>query len=93
PEGPHICIINSLSSFVKVNKFGFIETPYRRIDHDTGRVTDQIDYLTADEEDNYYVAQANSLLNPDGTFTNEEVVGRFRGDNTVFNKAQMEYMD
>ncbi|WP_342544444.1 DNA-directed RNA polymerase subunit beta [Lysinibacillus sp. FSL W7-1291] len=93
PEGPNIGLINSLSSFAKVNKFGFIETPYRRIDHETGRVTDQIDYLTADEEDNYYVAQANSLLNPDGTFTNEEVVGRFRGDNTVFNKAQMDYMD
>ncbi|MEK5233914.1 DNA-directed RNA polymerase subunit beta [Lysinibacillus sp. FSL K6-0232] len=93
PEGPNIGLINSLSSFAKVNKFGFIETPYRRIDHETGKVTDQIDYLTADEEDNYYVAQANSPLNPDGTFANDEVVGRFRGDNTVFNKAQMDYMD
>ncbi|WP_369436341.1 DNA-directed RNA polymerase subunit beta [Lysinibacillus fusiformis] len=93
PEGPNIGLINSLSSFAKVNKFGFIETPYRRIDHETGRVTDQIDYLTADEEDNYYVAQANSLLNPDGTFTNDEIVGRFRGDNTVFSKSQMDYMD
>ncbi|MFJ7668835.1 DNA-directed RNA polymerase subunit beta [Lysinibacillus sp. NPDC097195] len=93
PEGPNIGLINSLSSFAKVNKFGFIETPYRRIDHETGQVTDQIDYLTADEEDNYYVAQANSPLNPDGTFTNDEVVGRFRGDNTVFSKAQMDYMD
>ncbi|MGY4798008.1 DNA-directed RNA polymerase subunit beta [Lysinibacillus sp. FSL K6-0057] len=93
PEGPNIGLINSLSSFAKVNKFGFIETPYRRIDHETGRVTEQIDYLTADEEDNYYVAQANSSLNPDGTFANDEVVGRFRGDNTVFNKAQMDYMD
>ncbi|MEY9977103.1 DNA-directed RNA polymerase subunit beta [Lysinibacillus sp. RC79] len=93
PEGPNIGLINSLSSFAKVNKFGFIETPYRRIDHETGKVTDQIDYLTADEEDNYYVAQANSLLNPDGTFAKDEVVGRFRGDNTVFNKSQMDYMD
>ncbi|MFJ8100672.1 MULTISPECIES: DNA-directed RNA polymerase subunit beta [unclassified Lysinibacillus] len=93
PEGPNIGLINSLSSFAKVNKFGFIETPYRRIDHETGQVTDQIDYLTADEEDNYYVAQANSLLNPDGTFAKDEVVGRFRGDNTVFNKSQMDYMD
>ncbi|MBG9454520.1 DNA-directed RNA polymerase subunit beta [Lysinibacillus sphaericus] len=93
PEGPNIGLINSLSSFAKVNKFGFIETPYRRIDHETGKVSDQIDYLTADEEDNYYVAQANSLLNPDGTFAKEEVVGRFRGDNTVFNKSQMDYMD
>ena len=93
PEGPNIGLINSLSSFAKVNKFGFIETPYRRIDHETGRVTEQIDYLTADEEDNYYVAQANSPLNPDGTFANDEVVGRFRGDNTVFNKSQIDYMD
>ncbi|MFJ7921092.1 DNA-directed RNA polymerase subunit beta [Lysinibacillus fusiformis] len=93
PEGPNIGLINSLSSFAKVNKFGFIETPYRRIDHETGQVTEQIDYLTADEEDNYYVAQANSLLNPDGSFAKDEVVGRFRGDNTVFNKAQMDYMD
>ncbi|MFJ7981736.1 DNA-directed RNA polymerase subunit beta [Lysinibacillus xylanilyticus] len=93
PEGPNIGLINSLSSFAKVNKFGFIETPYRRIDHETGQVTDQIDYLTADEEDNYYVAQANSLLNPDGSFAKDEVVGRFRGDNTVFNKSQMDYMD
>lgn len=93
PEGPNIGLINSLSSFAKVNKFGFIETPYRRIDHETGKVTEQIDYLTADEEDNYYVAQANSPLNPDGTFTNDEVVGRFRGDNTVFNKSQIDYMD
>ncbi|QPQ28763.1 DNA-directed RNA polymerase subunit beta [Lysinibacillus sp. JNUCC 51] len=93
PEGPNIGLINSLSSFAKVNKFGFIETPYRRIDHETGQVTDQIDYLTADEEDNYYVAQANSPLNPDGSFAKDEVVGRFRGDNTVFNKSQMDYMD
>ncbi|MFJ7890697.1 DNA-directed RNA polymerase subunit beta [Lysinibacillus xylanilyticus] len=93
PEGPNIGLINSLSSFAKVNKFGFIETPYRRIDHETGQVTAQIDYLTADEEDNYYVAQANSLLNPDGSFAKDEVVGRFRGDNTVFNKSQMDYMD
>jgi len=93
PEGPNIGLINSLSSFAKVNKFGFIETPYRRIDHETGKVSDQIDYLTADEEDNYYVAQANSPLNPDGTFAKDEVVGRFRGDNTVFNKSQMDYMD
>ncbi|GGG29106.1 DNA-directed RNA polymerase subunit beta [Lysinibacillus alkalisoli] len=93
PEGPNIGLINSLSSFAKVNKFGFIETPYRRIDHETGQVTTQIDYLTADEEDNYYVAQANSELNADGTFANDEVVGRFRGDNTVFKKEQIDYMD
>lgn len=93
PEGPNIGLINSLSSFAKVNKFGFIETPYRRVDPETGRVTDQIDYLTADEEDNYVVAQANSVLNEDGSFANEEVVGRFRGDNTVFKREVIDYMD
>ncbi|MEK4496502.1 DNA-directed RNA polymerase subunit beta [Ureibacillus sp. FSL W8-0352] len=93
PEGPNIGLINSLSTYAKVNKFGFIETPYRRVDPETGRVTDQIDYLTADEEDNYIVAQANSPLNPDGTFANEEVLGRFRGDNTVFKRELVDYMD
>lgn len=93
PEGPNIGLINSLSSFAKVNKFGFIETPYRRVDPETGQVTDHIDYLTADEEDNYVVAQANSILNEDGTFAKEEVVGRFRGDNTVFKRERIDYMD
>ncbi|WP_342599473.1 DNA-directed RNA polymerase subunit beta [Psychrobacillus sp. FSL H8-0483] len=93
PEGPNIGLINSLSSFAKVNKFGFIETPYRRVDPETGLVTSRIDYLTADEEDNYVVAQANSPLSEDGAFLKEEVVGRFRGDNTVFKKEQIDYMD
>ncbi|OZS78564.1 DNA-directed RNA polymerase subunit beta [Tetzosporium hominis] len=93
PEGPNIGLINSLSSFAKVNKFGFIETPYRRVDPETGQVTSRIDYLTADEEDHYVVAQANSILTEDGSFANEEVVGRFRGDNTVFRREQIDYMD
>ncbi len=93
PEGPNIGLINSLSSFAKVNKFGFIETPYRRVDPETGLVTSRIDYLTADEEDNYVVAQANSPLSEEGAFLNEEVVGRFRGDNTVFRRNQIDYMD
>ncbi|WP_198166096.1 MULTISPECIES: DNA-directed RNA polymerase subunit beta [Sporosarcina] len=93
PEGPNIGLINSLSTFAKVNQFGFIETPYRKVDPETGRVTAQIDYLTADIEDNYVVAQANSLLEEDGSFTNEGVVGRFQGDNTVFRREQIDYMD
>lgn len=93
PEGPNIGLINSLSSFAKVNKFGFIETPYRRVDPETGKVTGHIDYLTADEEDNYVVAQANSILNPDGSFVKEEIVGRFRGDNTIFKRENVDYMD
>ena len=93
PEGPNIGLINSLSTFAKVNRFGFIETPYRKVDPETNRVTAQIDYLTADIEDNYVVAQANALLEEDGSFTNEGVVGRFQGDNTIFRREQMDYMD
>src|SRR5699024_249497 len=89
----NIGLINSLSTYAKVNKFGFIETPYRKVDPETGRVTEQIDYLTADEEDNYVVAQANAPLDDNGAFINDEVVGRFQGDNTVFKREQIDYMD
>ena len=93
PEGPNIGLINTLSTFAKVNKFGFIETPYRRVDPESGLVTGQIDYLTADEEDNYVVAQANSKLNDDGSFVEEGVVARFRGENTVYKRSSIDYMD
>lgn len=93
PEGPNIGLINSLSSFARVNEFGFIETPYRRVDAETNRVTGQIDYLTADEEDSYVVAQANALLNEDGSFVKEEIVCRFRGNNTKMARERMDYMD
>jgi DNA-directed RNA polymerase subunit beta len=93
PEGPNIGLINSLSTYAKVNRFGFIETPYRRVDPETGKVTDRIDYLTADEEDNYVVAQANVRLAEDGTFLDEAVVARFRGENTVVPRDRVDYMD
>ena len=93
PEGPNIGLINSLSTFAKVNKFGFIETPYRKVDPISGKVTAKIDYLTADVEDNYVVAQANAILSEDGSFVSEGVVGRFQGDNTVFKREQIDYMD
>ena len=93
PEGPNIGLINSLSSFAKVNRFGFIETPYRKVDPETGKVTNHIDYLTADEEDNYVVAQANVRLSDDGTFLDDEVVARFRGENTVVPNDRVDYMD
>ncbi|TKW74092.1 MAG: DNA-directed RNA polymerase subunit beta, partial [Staphylococcus hominis] len=80
PEGPNIGLINSLSSYARVNEFGFIETPYRKVDIDTNSITDQIDYLTADEEDSYVVAQANSRLDENGRFLDDEVVCRFRGN-------------
>ncbi len=93
PEGPNIGLINSLSSYGRVNAFGFIETPYRRVDAETGKVTTQIDYLTADEEDNYVVAQANALLDDEGNFINDEIIARFRGENTVVPRNQIDYMD
>ncbi|RRR00630.1 DNA-directed RNA polymerase subunit beta, partial [Streptococcus pneumoniae] len=93
PEGPNIGLINSLSSFAKVNKFGFIETPYRRVDTETNRVTDKIDYITADEEDKYVVEQANSKLDEQGTFTEEEVMARFRSENLAVEKERIDYMD
>ncbi|KSU78428.1 MULTISPECIES: DNA-directed RNA polymerase subunit beta [Fictibacillus] len=93
PEGPNIGLINSLSSYAKVNEYGFIETPYRRVDPETGKVTERIDYLTADEEDNYVVAQANSLLGDDGSFLNEDVIARFRGENTIVRRDRIDYMD
>ncbi len=93
PEGPNIGLINSLSSFAKVNPYGFIETPYRRVDPETGKVTSHIDYLTADEEDNYVVAQANVRLSDDGSFLDEDVVARFRGENTVVPRDRVDYMD
>ncbi len=93
PEGPNIGLINSLSSYARVNEFGFIETPYRKVDLETNSITDQIDYLTADEEDSYVVAQANSKLDENGRFLDDEVVCRFRGNNTVMAKEKMDYMD
>lgn len=93
PEGPNIGLINSLSSFAKVNKFGFIETPYRRVDAETGKVTEEYDYLTADEEDNYVVAQANARLGEDGSFLDEEVISRFRGENKSVVREKIDYMD
>jgi len=93
PEGPNIGLINSLASYAKVNKYGFIETPYRRVDRTTGRVTDQIDYLTADIEDNYVVAQANSPLNEDGTFAEDVVMARATSENLEVSIDKVDYMD
>ena len=93
PEGPNIGLINSLSTYAKVNKFGFIETPYRKVDPETGRVTDEIVYMTADEEDNYIVAQANSKLDDEGYFVEEEVFARFRGENIVVPAERVDFMD
>ncbi|TBT86678.1 DNA-directed RNA polymerase subunit beta [Propioniciclava sinopodophylli] len=92
PEGPNIGLIGSLASFARVNAFGFIETPYRKVED--GHVTDQIDYLTADEEDRYIVAQANAQLDDQGRFTEERVLVRVKdGDAAEVPAADVHYMD
>ena len=93
PEGPNIGLINSLSTYAHVNKYGFIETPYRRVSWDTHKVTDKIDYLTADEEDNYVVAQANSPLNDDGSFVDPVVMARSKDENIEISVDKVDYMD
>ncbi|MCI5768423.1 MAG: DNA-directed RNA polymerase subunit beta [Ligilactobacillus ruminis] len=93
PEGPNIGLINSLSKYAHVNKYGFIETPYRRVSWDTHKVTDKIDYLTADEEDNYVVAQANSPLNDDGSFVDPVVMARSKDENIEISVDKVDYMD
>jgi DNA-directed RNA polymerase subunit beta len=93
PEGPNIGLINSLATYGRVNKYGFIETPYRRVDWDTHKVTDRIDYLTADEEDNFVVAQGNSVLNDDGSFATDTVLARKSDVNVEVPIDQVDYMD
>ncbi|GEO74071.1 DNA-directed RNA polymerase subunit beta [Levilactobacillus namurensis] len=93
PEGPNIGLINSLSSYARVNKYGFIETPYRRVSWDTHKVTDKIDYLTADEEDNYVVAQANTPLNDDGSFATDTIMARAKSENIETSAERIDYMD
>lgn len=96
PEGPNIGLINSLSTFARINEYGFIEAPYRWVDPKTGKVTEQIDYLTADEEDNYVVAQANVLIDENGTFKEDMVIVRYNKDSdniTTMPSNRVDYMD
>jgi len=91
PEGPNIGLISSMSTFARINEFGFIETPYRRVED--GGVTTQIDYLTADREENYLVAQANAPIDEQGNFTDEKVSCRYRGDFLEVEPGKIHYMD
>ena len=93
PEGPNIGLINSLASYAIINKYGFIETPYRRVSWDTHKVTDKIDYLTADEEDNYIIAGANTPLNDDGSFKENIILARQKEDNVEVTPDKIDYMD
>ena len=91
PEGPNIGLISSLSTYARVNDFGFIETPYRKVIN--GRVTDEIEYLTGDRDENFYVAQANSPVDSKGKFLGETVSSRFRGDFVEIEPQKVQYMD
>ncbi len=91
PEGPNIGLISSMSTFARINDFGFIETPYRKVEN--GRVTDKVDFLTGDKEENFLVAQANSAFDEKGHFTSEKVSVRYRGDFLEVEPAKVHYMD
>ena len=96
PEGPNIGLINSLASYARINEYGFIEAPYRKVDKSdpmNPRVTDEVVYLTADEEDKYVVAQANEKLDENGYFVNANVSGRFREETSEFEKKKIDLMD
>ena len=93
PEGPNIGLISYLATFAKINHYGFIEAPYRKIDKATGRVTDEVVYMTADVEDEYIVAQANEKLNEDGTFANRRVLTRYKGEFIEVDSERVDYMD
>ena len=93
PEGPNIGLISYLATFAKINHYGFIEAPYRKIDKATGRVTDEVVYMTADVEDEYIVAQANEKLNEDGTFVNRRVLTRYKGEFIEVDCERVDYMD
>ncbi|MBP1996436.1 DNA-directed RNA polymerase subunit beta [Paenibacillus eucommiae] len=93
PEGPNIGLINSLSTFARINEYGFIEAPYRWVDPKSGIVTEQIAYMTADEEDNYVIAQANAQLTEEGKFVQDTEIVRFKDDNLILPIERVDYMD
>ncbi len=96
PEGPNIGLINSLASYARINEYGFIEAPYRKIDKSdpkNPRVTEEVVYMTADEEDNYHVAQANEALDENGYFVRNSVSGRYLDETQEYPKAMFDYMD
>ncbi len=96
PEGPNIGLINSLASYARINEYGFVEAPYRKIDKSdpqNPRVTDEVVYMTADEEDNYHVAQASAPIDANGYFTRNNISGRFEEETQEYPKAMFDYMD
>ena len=93
PEGPNIGLISALTCFAQINEYGFVETPYRKIDKETGKVTDTIEYMSADVEDKYVIAQATEPLDEDGKFVNDRIRARFKEEILEVDKSQVDYMD
>ena len=93
PEGPNVGLISALSSFAMINEYGFVETPYRKVDHETGKVTDEIVYMPADEEDKYIIAQASEPLDKDGRFINDRIKVRMREEITMVDKSRVDFVD
>ena len=93
PEGPNIGLITSLATFARINEYGFIEAPYRRVDKETGIVTKEIEYMTADREDEFKIAQANEALDEDGRFVDNKVSARFRDEIIEVPGSEIDYMD
>ena len=93
PEGPNIGLISYLSTYARISEYGFLEAPYRRVDKETGIVTDEVEYMTADVEDNYIVAQANEPLDENGRFVNRRVIARNKSEIGEFDVSEIDYMD
>ena len=93
PEGPNVGLISALSSFAIINEYGFVETPYRKVNHETGKVTDEVVYMSADVEDKYIIAQASEPLNEDGTFKNDRIKVRMRTEITMVDKSKVDFVD
>ena len=93
PEGPNIGLISALSSFAIINEYGFIETPYKKVDHETGKVTDIIEYMPADEEDKYIIAQASEPLDEEGKFINKRIKVRYKEEITEVDREKVDYVD
>ncbi len=93
PEGPNIGLISYLSTYARISEYGFLEAPYRKVDKESGRVTEEVEYMTADVEDNYIVAQANEPLDENGCFVNKRVIARNKSEIGEFDVAEIDYMD
>ena len=93
PEGPNIGLINYLATFAKINEYGFVEAPYRKVDKKTGKVTDIVEYMTADVEDDFYICQANEPLDENGCLANARITCRHRSEIIAVDREVIDYLD